>query len=57
MVTSEKGCPKRKDQLVQRSTYRLITASNHSLTPCPPPRQGGDMVCVADVNAKIFKYV
>ena len=56
-MTSEKGCQKRKDQLVQRSTYRLITASNHSLTLCPPPRQGGDTVCVADVNAKIFKYV
>ena len=38
-MTSEKGCPKWKDQLVQRSMYGLITASNHSLTLCPPPRQ------------------
>lgn len=38
-MTSEKGCPKRKEQLVHRGTYGVITASNRSLILCPPPRE------------------
>lgn len=35
-MTSEKGCPKRNEELVHRGIYGVITASNRSLTlPAP----------------------